>query len=415
MAHQAASRAGLLALLWTTLFLFFPLPPTLSGLELLWRASIEVDAANPRDFVDGLLAFCIGVTVTITFIRPWRLINLTSLLLLLSALGIVLLSLYGADYREPLMAAALWSFFFAATLLKPDDRCVILIVWICILGMQMLVALTAYFLSYNQFITPGFGQRASGLFSNPNALYPWSVIAFFVFLEFARSLPANKIRTVVFWGAIGSFTVLVLTFSRAGWLGLAMGLLTVVMQPFKHNHSVTYRAICLAIALCLICGAATVRTQGAIVSPNNDGSTAGRLRVWRHAFHLWSEHPWFGNGYKAFRWPSDGSAVAGEPKNLVLHVALQSGFVGVLLHGLYFGSVLVLARKIALHSHSAWYDAVIARATFLSVVALLVAGLLDTPVFGPLYRVPPTITLLTFTGLLLAAGGPSFKVEKRLG
>lgn len=125
---------------------------------------------------------------------------------------------------------------------------------------------------------------------------------------------------------------------------------------------------------------------------------------------VWTRSPWMGHGYSAFarqeivgETPPGLPYLPGEPKNLYLNILVEQGAVGLALYLVFFGSALRTARRLQARADAPPADRLIAAALYPSLIAILVAGLVDTPAFGPLMRVPGTATLLVFIGMVAGA------------
>lgn len=405
---------GTFILFWLSLFVFGFLPLTLTEfiVGLVWRWADPAAQRAASHFEIALIVGGVGLTALIAIrlrapitqttrhpaSRTWMHSGA-----LVSAIVIATLGSVATHSREALVSVGMWAFFFIACWLREADRRLILQLWIGILGLHMMVALVAYALDFQQFETPDFGRRSSGLYGTPNTIYPLSLLAFFLFLELMRTpisqKPISRSWQIAFGaGAVTSLSILILTFSRAGWVGAAAGLGWLGYQARGAR-----RVALITCALSLLAGAAVVRTRGEIVSPDNDGSTAGRMRIWRDAVGQWQKQPWFGAGHGAYRRQSTLDDAPFEPKNLALHIALQDGIFGVALHACFFIALWHMALVVASHAHVAPADRILAGILAPVLPSLMVAGLVDTPVLGFLDRVAPTAALLIFAGLLQGA------------
>ncbi len=295
-------------------------------------------------------------------------------------------------------STAWWLAFFAVLRLSADDRLFLIQVCLWLFGAQIVATLGAYFLGYYSFLTPRFGARAGGLMSSPNEIYPWSLIWAALFWAAAHQAPSLAVRRWLWAGAAGSIAVLLLTFSRAGWIGLA------AVMPFlwPRSPSGTNRWAPWAIAGVLLLGAATIRTRGEILSVENDGSTRGRALIYQASWQLFGEKPLLGHGVGQIARRNDLGIDFVEPKNIYAQFALEHGLVGLALFAVFVVGVLQRARRLISLPDAEPSAQWAARALILALPALLVAGLFDTPIFGHFERIVPTIAFLLLAGILAA-------------
>jgi prepilin-type processing-associated H-X9-DG protein len=405
VAFRPTFKMSLLPLLtWAVLLLFLPLPPELS--PRLALGMVGEGALSPWRWPFAVLvAGVVGVSL-------WR--RRPSLdALLVGARALSLFAAFAVVRDGTLMAfwgAGWWLAFFGVLGLSASDRLFLIQLCLWVFGAQIVATLGAYFLHYNSFMTPRFGARAGGMMGSPNEIYPWSLIWCGVFYGAARGATNPRVQTALWAGALGSVAVLMLTFSRAGWIGLALvapflaG--AVLKTPAKWHHAGVW-----IVALALLFGAATIRTHGEILSPDNDGSTYGRVRIWKTSWTLFREKPLWGHGVGRIARRTDLDVDFVEPKNLYAQFALERGVVGLALFGIFAGGLWVRARRVSkCDSHDAG-ALIAARALTLALPALLVAGLFDTPIFGHFERILPTLSFLLLAGLVAGVPLPRLALQ----
>lgn len=380
--------------LWILALVFAPLPDAVSPLFSLQEA---VSRWTESPIRWGIAAALIGFAAFTLWKRRFRLDALligAGALTLLSALAAARLS-----SEMAIIAVLWWSVFWGAMWLSPADREFLLGFCLLAFGLQIVATLGAYFVGYEPFITPRFGARAGGMAGSPNQIYPWSLIWVALFFAAARGTSDPKIRRWLWAGVAGSIAVLLLTFSRAGWIGLA------VVLPFAWPVKTTnWKRVLpwLGLALLLV-GAATIRTHGEVLSPDNDGSTYGRVKIWRESWRLFREAPLLGHGIGQIARRTDLEVQFVEPKNIYAQFALEGGLLGLGCFVLFASGLWKrsqeLKRDTATDLSSRW----VAQAMTLALPALLVAGLFDTPIFGHYERIVPTISFLLLAGIVAAS------------
>jgi len=89
-------------------------------------------------------------------------------------------------FGELLWVFMVFSSFFLTMLYIGEEWALLLKILVIAIGEQCLYAIIYYFLSFNQFHTPDFGNRTSGTFVNPGSLYPLCLIGFPISLILAE-------------------------------------------------------------------------------------------------------------------------------------------------------------------------------------------------------------------------------------
>jgi len=319
-----------------------------------------------------------------------------------AALLIVWAMVHHADYRTVLLFIP-WTYFFLTALPEVSARQSIF--W-CLTGcLTVYIFLTFWsYFATSQYITPGFGVRASGFMSVPNIVYCMCLISYGVFIECSRYQSVRVVRYTCLFVALMSCILIVLTFSRGGWLALAA---MIAYSIPRINFKLRPIAL-LAVAL-LVVGSLLVRTHGDLVLPQNDKSSAGRIYIWKDALSLVKDEPIEGYGYGAYfklrlRGIDDTSSLPSnlplEPKSLYLDIMLDWGVVGVALVGCFFYGILKGVSEVAMRVGADSFEKTLAYAAGSTLVGLAIAGLFDTLILGVFSRASVTVTFLILTGLL---------------
>ena len=390
--------------------LMFPLPfdHRGTGAPLAWTAMLGL--ALPPTFGD----YCIVVAMITLIVSLLVRLHGSTNAMFLSAVGLVLIQLWNASTHAAIIALSLWSGFFLAAHIGMNGAATgspgraIRLTWSVMFAIQMIVAIAAYLVGYGQLITPGFGARASGLYGSPNVVYPLAILSLFWFAAMTRSTEQRTLK-LLFAGMVAlSAMVLLLTFSRAGWLGLAVSLTIINVRRNVGRLAIA----CMLTAALLVVGVFALRSGGIAASTHADRSMLGRTMVWMSALRHVADRPLSGGGYNSFREYNDigfalhtrGLGVApSEPKNLILNWLLDVGLIGTILYAFFFYSTFRVAIRVQAIKESCRHTYGIARCLTMSLTALLIAGLFDTPFCGLLDRTPVTFSLLVLSGLLFGS------------
>lgn len=308
--------------------------------------------------------------------------------------------------RSSLVFLNLYVCYLLGRVLCKAHRKTVFYIMLAFLASAECASIIAHVCSWHQFITPGFGERSCWPYASPNVLYPICLVGFCSFLGLSISGCQSAILTrISSIGTVVSGLALLLTFSRAGWIGASIAL------AYAANRFIpSVRLLSFLCALLMLFGAATVRTRGSIASIPNDRSLAGRAFIWKHAARDLSRQPWLGYGYNSFEKSiaysksieKSGTAPR-EPKNWYLSICYDFGLVGLGA----FTMAVICSLKSALwiirqHPFSV-IDRSLAYAVLLSLLSLLIAGCFDTPICGDLMRINGTIVILTMTAMLQGA------------
>lgn len=166
-----------------------------------------------------------------------------------------------------------------------------------------------------------------------------TILAFVALLTYARPAWGRMPRvpgTLVFL-LLG--TALVLTQSRQAVVGLAVGLVVLVLRGRReHRRS---RVIILAVVPVLVFIGTVVQDQ--LHSDNEHNSTLQRIAWLKDSIVVWQSSPWFGAGNRW--WYDNRFAIAFQPPNAEVEVLTTSGVVGLAAFlALMVGSIVVLWR-----------------------------------------------------------------------
>lgn len=240
-------------------------------------------------------------------------------------------------------------------------------------------------------------NRATGLFVQPNEL--GALAAIVVILSLGLLLSTER-RRPLWWFAgaclVCSVGAVLITLSRGAWLGVAGGLVVLlVLAPSTRRPVLSALGVLIGLTASILVlqpGSSVVSIIADRAASFVDGQRNpydDRPQIWAEALRQLSDHPWFGSaagGYPvvAGRAPSTVIWVAPDhAHNLFLTVATEQGVVGVAALG---GVVLVamsgIARALARlrwHRPAADGDRVLLAGVVAALAVVLGQGILDYP------------------------------------
>jgi len=203
------------------------------------------------------------------------------------------------------------------------------------------------------FVNVGGGtlMRAFGLFPDPHML------AFFIGLVLPLALSAllfekkTDFKLFIIFGLM--FVVLLLTFSRGGYLGLFFSTLVVLLFSWRFLKEKKKFLIFVSFALfflIFIIFASPVLSRFISSFSMSEGSSLGRIQIWQQAFSTFLEKPILGVGLGNYPKVADPLSAYRSPitsHNLYLDIATETGIFGLVIWlFLIFGSFYQLARSI---------------------------------------------------------------------
>jgi len=249
-------------------------------------------------------------------------------------------------------------------------------------------------------------MRAFGLFPDPHML------AFFLGLilplVFAQLLFAEKDRIRIFLTTIFLGAVLLLTFSRGGYLGIFFSGAVVLALSWKYLGQ--KRRFLMAVGFVL--GLLALFTLGQPIigrffssfSPS-EGSSAGRLQIWHSSLQVFFEHPLLGVGLGNYPLTQDSLAPYRNPitsHNLYFDAASETGVFGLIAWlGLVGGTFFMLYKKISRRSNDA-KTTVFLIGLAGSLAYFAVHSFFETAIFNP-------AVLATLMVILALAGAATYE------
>jgi len=268
---------------------------------------IPISAAMIESF-SGIILFCFIVRKAIKpdfrFIRFWPNIFLL-VFFIFCAFSIV----NSGEYLGKSLNALLfkWGKFIILYIIIQDSlnkekmfkRCVIAFLFGA--SLVVLSGLTQRFMGFEFLRHKSLVRMDNGFyaisssFNHYNALAAYLVVAILlaISLFLGRKSAMNKKGILILTFIVISIAVLFLTFSRGGWLALAITLafVTILSQEYK-------KIILLVFILLFFLLSPLVSSR--LLSIFDVGGDADRFKYWQAAFSMIKEHPFFGNGIGTF-------------------------------------------------------------------------------------------------------------------
>ncbi len=257
-----------------------------------------------------------------------------------------------------------------------------------------------------------YGGRAISFFGNP-AFYA-GYLAFHLPLVLGMVFQLNNRKLRFFAGGVlGLMAVnLILTGSRAGWLGAAVGLICFVLMsrawsaPLRGRVKITLTALILAVIIAFPFG---VKTLGARLSPSSLGyAWSFRSLVWQGGAKMVADKPLLGHGLGSWRslFPAYRPQTLARNQsqrqyetlhahNEFLELAAETGVIGL---GIFLW-LLVAAFRTA---RRVWRRGGVWRWAAAGLTGGLVAGLVDNSFSVDLRYTASLFSFWLFLGLLTA-------------
>lgn len=333
-------------------FLLMPLYPTFILLSPLQLAGVSI-VPRPLVFVvlGVLVAIAVVLCVDVVRARAPLASSARGLAIFLGAMALA--ALLGFDPLAGLLAAVILLMGMighAAILAHYGDAGTARTIFIGFLAGGGLVSLLASAMAIARIPADlyviGHG-RAIGTFLAPNECAGFLLM--FVPIAFGVALITQErgLRLLGFGGAAFGLLALVLTFSRAGWIGFVAGAgyaIFVLRRPWLPLY--------VALALVLAVSASPLLRE----THHNPSEEFTRIAAWKAGVRAVERFPLTGVGPMSF-WrvyplvrPPDGEPTAFHPHNVLLSIAAESGLVGLgafLFAWLRFGRALRTALAAA--------------------------------------------------------------------
>ena len=215
--------------------------------------------------------------------------------------------------------------------------------------------------------------RAIGTFILPGELAGYLIIYLLLAFALARTAQSMTLRTLAVVGLICGTPAFVLTFSRAGEVGLAAAIAGFVFAQLRRFRLRTVAAIVVL---------AVIAIGFVFNSHHNPSENYTRLSIWQAGLGIVQRFPFTGVGpfvfakiYPLVRLP-DGEATAFHAHSFLLTTAAETGVIGVAAALFAWWRFIVILRD-RLRSASA-PNALLATAVAAGLLGTWVQGLIDT-------------------------------------
>lgn len=358
----------------------------LLGLIILWGGGLKVlttAGRTARLLMGAILLFCLLIMVDffISPRNPYPYIN--------QSVNIVFLSIVLAF---SLRANSAWWRFLIGTML------------VCII-LQCTTALVLYAVGRGVFVTPGLGSRLAGTMHTPSRLYGVFMMGTLLLIPFALSESRRWLQSLCIVAAALLSTALLLTFSRAGGIGLAAGTIWHAFTQRQDKRATIVAALAVATMVAMMVARANPVSGGGLAL---DRSALGRVQIWRVSARV-IRHNWLiGTGFMGYhaaqarylderlRQYNPGNQT---PQNLLLTLVACHGVLGVGIFALSIRATWAGCRVEQEEGCAPW-ERNAKEGIRLAGIGILAAGLADAPVYG-YDRYPGTFMWLVCMGFLL--------------
>ncbi|HYW54433.1 MAG TPA: O-antigen ligase family protein [Dongiaceae bacterium] len=385
MDHQSASagalapgdanrRTAVAASLGTAFFLI-PLYPAFIGLTAAPVPGISL-VPKPLAIALLVLAAVIAVCWAVLLVASPKRAMPTLLPVAAFPGAAALAALLGFDPRAGalfigiLLGGVLWH---AAVLRFARDANVLATIWRAYVISGAVASLAAIVMVLTKtpaaLYTIGHG-RAIGTFVLPGELAGYLIV--YVPIAYALTSTQPRQRVLAGTGLALASVAFVLTFSRAGWIGMAAALAALVLLQ-RRRRGARYAAAIMGVVIVAV---------GLLFNTHHDPSeNFTRISIWQAAIAMIERFPFSGTGpfdfpriYSVVRLPG-GEPVAYHAHSLVLSIAAETGLVGVA--ALLFGWWRFLAELRA-RLRASGADGALATAIAAGLAGTWVQGAIDT-------------------------------------
>jgi O-antigen ligase len=204
------------------------------------------------------------------------------------------------------------------------------------------------------------------------------LVPLFVLLVQVDSIRSIKLLMAI--AALGAVAATAFTYNRASVVVLSVVSLLIFWRYRRNPWIVVTTVICVAAAVFWISSSpyrGRFQEVGNELRGSSLGSVSERLQLWRAGFAIAVKHPVIGIG--PANYPSeiggyDRNLQGLEAHNSYVHMAAETGFVGLVLYLALFGTVLWATWRTFRRSPQHWRGATVA-AIQISIVAYLTGGL----------------------------------------
>ncbi|MDQ2679854.1 MAG: O-antigen ligase family protein [Candidatus Eremiobacteraeota bacterium] len=218
--------------------------------------------------------------------------------------------------------------------------------------------------------TVGHG-RAIGTFILPGELAGYLLLYLPIAWAIARTTAQRSLRILAIVGLVSGLGAFILTFSRAGWVGLAAA---AAFYLFVQQRSRRYAAAFLAAGI--------VAVLVVFNAHHNPSENYTRISIWQAGIEIVRRFPLtgvgpfvFANIYPLVRLP-DGDATAFHAHSFLLTVFAETGLIGILAVVYAWGKFVVVFREQFRRANPV--QATLGLAIAAGLVGTWVQGVIDT-------------------------------------
>jgi putative inorganic carbon (HCO3(-)) transporter len=226
------------------------------------------------------------------------------------------------------------------------------------------------------------GGRVTSFFENPNVLATFLLLCIPTVLgAWTDEKGGGLSRRLPLGAVVAGVGCLILTWSRGAWLGaIASILLFLLLRSSASRRLLLWSGLPIFIWLPLL--PQNVVNRFSSIGMLTEGSIRYRLYTWQSVCRMLAVHPFgIGGGEAAFtavysRFAISGTEMVMHAHNLLLQIALEMGFVGLLTFFLLMVSVLCSAVRVWLH----WAYGVrigLLSGAFCALVGVMIMGFFD--------------------------------------
>jgi O-antigen ligase len=214
--------------------------------------------------------------------------------------------------RQELIRVLLYSFLFIAVLnnLYSGDNAEMIVYALVIVAALDATYALAQFVNHStrvwNEVSPYIG-RGSGTYINPDHFCAFLELVLPLALAFLLAARIGAVaRVLLAYAALTIVVGIIVTFSRGGWLATGVGIFTVLTFLLCHRNHRLRAALVLLLLIGGGGGIAAHELSGNLtfvrrIANSDENAPAvidasDRLRMWRAALQMWSDHPAFGVG-----------------------------------------------------------------------------------------------------------------------
>jgi putative inorganic carbon (HCO3(-)) transporter len=362
----------------------------------------------------SILFLFLPLIFVIHFIARRRIVERSAvnapLVLILLMVGASLYATYDVAFSLPKIAGTLLgaAVFFAIINSIDSSRSIAILLGLFILGsiglsiMGLLGTQWLYKVPVLGGITAHLPVRLKGLPGAEEGFHPNAVaggLILFLPLQIAllvsiwRDRISRRLKVLLAASLLFNGGVLVLTQSRGGWFGMAVGGLLLVSWMNRRGRWVALAVFALASVVVLWLGPSKVGDKMMASIGNSSGvspSIEGRLEVWNRAIYGISDFPFTGMGMNTFRkvvhvlYPlflTSPDIDIASCHNQLLQTALDLGIPGLVAYVALLAAAIAMGIGIWRHGQQHWMRAS-AQGLVCGIVAQQVFGITDAIPLG---------------------------------